>query len=310
MNDTRLKHIISNIESVVRDSHADVFNQVPIQTYIKAIERYPKYAGYRYRSDEVERYCNIIKSSSDKKVLGTYHKLLLLRLIDENNQNLNWLNFPETVINCYREDFDRIISQIENNHVAKEYYLYSNNRFFKDLAVCCLRLFPVGARKYELSIFPIKRFMKKGWRQFIRLLLYLAFETRGLAPFLTGHYDTGDPNFSKQFNIEGFIGAYRTIAEIMKMNTDIKGYFGINWLNDPHIERISPRLAYIRYMNIACGCRYFHLGTNASAIKNATMKSSTRERLHQDGNYLPENYAFVYSRKRLIEWSEQYSWHW
>ena len=61
--------------------------------------------------------------------------------------------------------------------------------------------------------------------------------------------------------------AYRMIAGVMKLNPDIKGYFGINWINDPQIERISPRLSYIRYMNIACGCSHFYLGANDESIK-------------------------------------------
>ena len=310
MNDAKLYDLISTLEKQIRVSHADVFEKVPIEAYISATQQYPKLTGYKYHSNEVQRYCAIIEGRSNQRVLETYHKLLLIRLIAENRQHLKWLTFPENVIHYYHEDFGRIISQIEDNHVPSGYYLYTNDRFFKDLAICCLRLFPVGARKFELSIFPVKRFLKNGWRQFTRLMLYLVFDTKGFAPFLTGHYDTDDPNFLSQFNVEGFLGAYRTIAEIMKMNAGIKGYFGINWLNDPQIERISPRLAYIRYMNIACGCRYYCLGPNESSIKNATMKSPTRKRLHQDGKYVPANYAFVYSRKQLIDWAEQYSWHW
>ena len=310
MTDNRYISLISTLENAIKTCDADLLEKYPVDEYITYLEQYPTYAGYKYCSDEVERFCNIIESNGDKEVMETYHKLLLIRLVHKNRNKFKQLMLPEEIKSDYRKDFNRIVSQVENRQSPKGYFLYKNDRFYKDLAICSLRLFPVGARKYELTIFPIKRFMRKGWRQFAKLLIYLAFETRGLAPFLTGHYDTDDPGFMKEFNLEDFIHAYRTIAEVMKLNPGIKGYYGINWLNDPQIERISPHLAYIRYMNIACGCRYFCLGANASTIKNATMKSPSRRKLYHDGKYFPENYAFAFSRKRLIDWADQRSWHW
>ena len=155
---------------------------------------------------------------SSVNMLEAYHKLIFIRLIDNSQKKIKQLNLPDEVKNNYQNDFNRILLQMENDQGPKGYYLYTNDRFFKDLAICCLRLFPVGARKYELSVFPIKRFLRKGYGQLVKLLIYLILETRGIAPFLTGHYDTEDPDFMDEFNLKGFMHAYRMIAKVMKMN--------------------------------------------------------------------------------------------
>jgi len=308
--DGRIKSLISKLENEIKNCNVNLLKMFPVEKYLTFIEHYPKYAGYNYRSDEVERYCIAIAHNSDTNTLEVYHKLLVINLVSRAQNKFRQLDLPNEVKKYYSKDFNRIVSQVETSKNNKGYYVSTNDNFCKDLSISSLRLFPIGARKYELSIFPIKRCIRKGWGQFVKMLIYFVFVTRGIAPFLTGHYDTNDPDFIKEFKIEGQIFAYRIISEVMKLNPGIKGYYGINWINDPQIERISPRLSYIRYANIACGCKYFYLGANRSSIKNATMKSPTRRRLYDEGNYLPENYAFVFSRKQMIDWADQRRWYW
>jgi len=305
----RINNLIADLTHEINLTHNGLLEKFPIEKYIAELNRYDTYAGYRYVSDEVKGYCEAIEYSSNLNILENYHKLLVVQLIENATGKIESLKFPNAIKKFYLNDFDRILLQAEKEQEHPNYFLYTNDRFYKDLGICCLRLFPVGARKYELAKFPIKRFLKKGYAQFVNLLIFIAFRARGLTPFLTGHYDTEDPNFKSEFNVEGSIFAYRMIARVMRMNPDIKGYFGINWINDPQIERISPRLAFVRYVNVALQCKYFYLGPNNSAIKNATKLSKTRRRLYQAGEYLPENFAFVFTRKQLIAWDNKMTWH-
>ena len=282
----------------------------PVNEYIKLLDQYPQYVGYKHRSERLNRFCDSLLSGGDLAMLESFHKMLLLQLIRRSQRKVERLILPDSVKHYYHEDFKRILAAIEHDESPKGYYQYSNDRFNKDLAICRLHLFPIGARKYEMSKFPIKRFIGKGWKQFIKISLFLIFKTRGIAPFLTGHYDTVDPKFLKSFNAEGSIMAYRILTEVMKLNPSIKGYYAISWFDDPQLERISPHLAYIRYMNVAMGSKNFCLGTNAAAVGNATAKSKHRRKLFQEGKYIPQNYAFVYSRKKMLAWADSDEWYW
>ena len=201
--DERLKNLLSKIEIGIKTCDPQFFGLFPVEAYIDSIERYPKYAGLKYCSDNIERCCAAIASRSGIDTLEDYHKLILIHLIYNSREKIRQLNLPDEVKNDYQKDFNRILSQMEDGQGPKGYYLYTNDRFFKDISLCCLRLFPIGARKFELSLFPIKLFMRKGYGQLVKLLIYLTVETRGIAPFLTGHYDTEDPDFMDEFNLKG-----------------------------------------------------------------------------------------------------------
>jgi hypothetical protein len=135
-------------------------------------------------------------------------------------------------------------------------------------------------------------------------------EARGRAPFLEEHWATHDPGFKDKFTFEGMIRYYRLVAEVMKLDERIKGHFGTGWMNDPQVEKVSPRLAYFWCFHLANGGRMFRMGPSEDAAEAATTKSGTRMRLYREGKYLPANYTHAWSRKRLIKWADKLSWYW
>jgi len=310
INYEKIKSVINQLELEINNYNDGLLKTFPLKKYIDLIDKYPEHAGLQYRSSEVERYCEDIVASSNFQILELYHKLLIATLISTFENKLKNKKLPNEVKQYYFKDFNRIIGQIENDTDFSGYYRYPNYFFSMDISICNLRMFPIGGRKYHLSRFPIRKFLNKGGRQFVSILLFLIFEARGKEPFLRVHYDTHDPSFMDGFTLEGLIYSNRILADVMKMNPQIRGKIGTSWIGDPQIERISPRLAYIRYFEIANGARYFYLGPSDKAAKDATKKSSTRRRLYNEGKYVPSDYLEAWSRKSLIKWTNKLKWYW
>ena len=173
INYEKLKSVISNLELEINNCNNDLLKLFPVKKYINLINQYPKYARLRFCRGEVERYCKDIVENSNLQVLELYHKLLLATLISTFENNVKNITLPDAVNQYYFNCFDKIISQIEDDSESSGYYQYPNYYFCMDLYISSLRMFPIGGRKYHLSRFPLRKFLNKGGRQLIAVMLFL-----------------------------------------------------------------------------------------------------------------------------------------
>jgi hypothetical protein len=95
------------------------------------------------------------------------------------------------------------------------------------------------------------------------------------------------------------------VGELLKINQEVKGYFATSWFYDPELEKISPRLTYLRDVITENGGKLFVKGSSPRTIRDATFKSPTRRKLYEEGKYLPTDYLIVWPRKQLIEWADR-----
>ncbi len=274
-----------------------------IDRYVNSIKAYPKAVPYKYTSEETKRICNQIESGYNRSALEDFHKFLLLKLIAKHSADIDTMDMPDEIVDLYKKNFNRIAGEIETNQY-KGPYLYSNDKFCKDVALCGMRLIPVGARKTHASILSKRFLLKKGVSQFLDGLLFVLFELKGFKPLYEMHTDSKDPDLLSEFNPDGLKKSYFRIADLLNQHPEIKGIFGTSWFNDPVLETISPRLSYIRRIVVENGGKCFFIGADEHAVKNSTQKSMTRRKLYQEGKYLPTNYLIIWSRRKLIEWAE------
>ena len=299
----------------LNESDKEILSKFPVNEYISHIKKYPKIRDYKYISPEISNMCSHIIHLSNEQTLETYHKLILLELILDAKEKVKRKNFPDDVKNLYYINFKRIIKQIESKN-EPGFYLYTNGKFLKDFGICNLHIIPAGAQKINLKALPYrllfnrllfkKLLSKEGVNQFIKGILLVFFELKGLKPLLELHTDSHDPDLMADFNPEGWKRFYKRTAEILKKNKEIKGIFGSSWLLDPQLEKISPRLVYIREIAEKNGAKLFCSGTNSHVIKDAIFKSKTRRRLYNEKKYFPTGYTMVWPRKKIIEWAKRY----
>ena len=236
---------------------------------------------------------------SGKEALDLYHRLVLLRLILKAEEKLKNKKLPTVTKLAYVEYFNKILDDIDSYKNPLGFYLFPNDGFQKDLGICRLNMIPASHLLLEVTHLS-KRFLINGQvNQAIRGIFFILCELGGFQ-LLQSHIDSR-PDSISNFNPESWKKFYLIIAEILKLNPQLKGTYGICWFYDPKIEEISPRLAYIREMGREFGGKYFYMGSNEHCIADATFKSSTRSRLFQSGEYLPTNYLLIVPRRKLIQ---------
>jgi hypothetical protein len=300
MNRDQLATIYHDIIARLNDKGGSSDDSV--LNYIELIKKYPSIAPYNYVSSGVHAYCSKIINSFGPDHLEELHKATLLKLVMENLDDLCNKKFPVEVQSLYLLNFNRVADEIvKNNYIGP--LLHSNDKFSKDLAICSLRMIPVGAKKIHLSRLPKRFLFKKGIMQIFKGIACLS-DLNGFSPLYEMHTDSKDPDLLSKFNEKGWKKAYQLIAELLKSNKDVKGVFGSSWFYDPVIEYISPKLTYCRRITLDNGGNTFYLGTDDQVKKDSLLKSKTRRKLYEEGKYLPTKYLLIWSRNELIRWSE------
>lgn len=303
MNIPKVKNIICRLTAAVHASNTNLLTMFPLTTYIDCLKNYPEIGRYAFESSEIKEYCNNIVKYSNEQTLELYHKLVLITLIVKAEDRLQAEPLPDDIKKLYVTNFERIIRNIESN--APGVYKYQNDRFCKDLAVCNLRLIPAGAQKIHLDGISRRFLTTGGIRQFFKGLIFIFFELGGFEPLYQMHTASGDPDLMAKFNPDGWDLFYRRVANLLKINANIKGLFGSSWFFDPRLVEISPRLKYLREIVVNNGGKLFYLGTSIQGTKDALLKSQTRRRLYQEGKYIPTDYLVIWARKKLIEWADK-----
>jgi hypothetical protein len=301
----KIVDIITITETKIRSENNQLLNNFPVKKYIELIHNLPHVSDYTYMNKDLDEFYKSVLANSNEHVFAMYQKLLLITLIQNSMQSDCISDFPEDIKSFYLMNFDRIFSDVENNRNEDKFYLFSNDKFIKDLGVCSLRIIPSGAQKINLTSLPKGFLLKAGLNQLLHGLFFIIFELRGLSPIFDMHTDSHDPVLMNEFNPEGWRRFYIRVAELLKMNTNIIGIFGISWFFDPQLTNISPRLRYLKELVTINGGEIFFLGSSEHGIRDAISKSSNRLEMYNSGLYTPKDYLIIWTRKSIIEWADK-----
>ncbi len=304
MGTMRVHALRQNLENQITASNPVLLRDFPLRTYMDLIGRYPKIGNYTYISPEVSRLADNVSRSCSRTVFESYHKCLMLSLIEKALEKLEHVSLPGEIKTYYHMNFERIIDDIESGFHETGFYLYPRDKFLKDLGICSLRLIPAGVQKINLAPLPPEFLFRNGASQFISGLLYVLFELKGFKPLYNMHTDSHDTHLMSEFNPDGWRNFLVRAADLIKLNPSVKGVFGKTWFVDPQLEKISPRLCYVRHIFNRNGGRFFYLGPCTSGIEDAVYKSPTRKKLYEHGKYIPKDYLGVWSGRSLIKWAE------
>ena len=273
----------------------NVLHQYPISHYVSCLDAIPPYRSYHYVSPDLQHICSQISESWSEQTLDTYHRLLLIHLIEDFERRPKSLAIPSSIKQLYELEFARIVQEVETN--PSGFYLYPNQSFFKDLALCRLIFVPVGSESIEATS-GISRglLLKGGVKQFFKGVTFFLFQTKGFKPFFQIHLDSRK---GESFSALERLHCYFRIAELLQMNPQVKGLFGGSWFYDPKLESISPRLAYLRCYPEAFGAQSFYNGSDEQDRTHALTKSPTRRQYYENGQYVPANYILVWPRQNI-----------
>lgn len=305
MLNKKAKEQAQRISKIINDRNSKILSTFLIDNYISELEKYPKTAHYRFRSKAVINICQDIVLQSNQTILELYHMLLLSKLIIKSSESDKVTKYPEKIRNLIERDLSKIIHKIDRYSKCTGHYLYENDKFYKDLAICQVKMIPLGAEKVSIGrlsrVFPFKG----GIKQFLLGAKIVSFNMKGFEPVFHIHMDTKDTDLLKEFNPQGWYNFYLLLAELLKMDKNIKGATGTSWFFDPALKNISPELNYLREITLQCGARIFYMDQNDSAISKATFMSKKRLEMYKNGSYIPTNYITVIPRKKLLQWASK-----
>ena len=281
----------------------DLFQQFPFQHYIDAFDGLCEYSSYGTIPSEVSRWCRAIRNQFSVEILEDYHCLLLLTLIDRFDMRRAKRVYPESILRLYDHYFHALVVQMSRNPQGR--YVFENDMFVKDLAVCRQKLVPCGAQLVDLySGVPRSIAWGEGAGQILRILRFFAGRVGGFRPMYQMHMD---PRLVLEFHPMGWERCYQRIAELLDVNPNILGVFGSSWWFDPKLEEVSPRLAFIRKLPQLNGAQVFRIGEDLASTNNALANSKPRQALHRQGKYRPINYLLIWRRNDLIAWAREKS---
>ncbi len=301
VTESRIDEIIATWTEEISQTSHDILSNFPIETYIETVKSYRKLHFYRNSSPQLVAVFENILASHGRSSLAGYQKLAMAHFIKNSIQEMEGMKLPMEVFRLYHSWFHRIINDFSKQ--PAEFYDYKLDLFCKDLAVCSLRLIPVGFLIEQSGIGA--RFLVSGGKsQFINSTGYLISKMHGLRPFYSIHLDMRylRPYFSKS----GWIYNYLNIADMLKANPEMKGLIGGSWFYDPQMDQISPSLSHLRTLPVQYGGKAYQSTTTEQDWRLAAANSPQRTKLILEGKYKPVHYVIIWPRKGMLQWAEEH----
>ena len=193
---------------------------------------------------------------------------------------------------------DRALRTIEAGDDA---YHLDSDIFIKDLACFTGRMVPCGVYVIDLAGGWPKRYL--ALPSLARLPANWLFTRRagGLGPLAQLHLHT--PMLA-EFSETGRDRSFALIAAVLRERPQLRGVMGSAWYYDPRVAAISPHLAYLRDAPVDSGAMLICVGASDAVTASALIRSQTRRRLYESGDYKPREYALYWPRKPFLAWAE------
>ena len=305
LNETKLQAsgMLAKLRKQIACCYPDLLNRYPVVGYVDTLDSSGPLQSLRYAPPLSYKWCSEIEALGGSSALENYHKMVLAFLITDFDNRIKGLRVPNSTLTLLAVSFQRILAQLANTE--NSFYLYSNELFCKDLALCRLKLLPCGSELVDVySGVPRSILFRGGLQQFVRCTRFFLLKGSGFRPWYESHWDR---RLIRSFTPPDYDQCYLRIAELLELNPAIKGMMGSSWWFDPALESISPNLTFLRKIPLDNGAQLFRVGTNAAATQTAIHLSVERKRLYDSGKYLPTTYLLAWARTDLLEWAHRHS---
>ncbi len=299
------QNLVALRAAVVRDMGSLAENfliRFPIDQTIEMILALPPVRSYDFLSKELADHFKELEQEADCLINARYRKLILIDLMLKGLPRIP-SRIPLATQRRYLGNFNRIYSDCcAFTDQNQELVYYRNDAFLKNLGVCSLFVLPLGAQKVNKNRLPLYWLKEVSGSERIDFLGKYAFKLRGLSPFYDMHTDSQDKELLEEFNETGWRNFLLELAELMLLERDVLGAYGIGWFFDPKVWEVSPRLSYLGDIIKETNGHIYRAGENQSAVESALATSPTRRSLYEQKLYIPCNYIAIWDRTALLQW--------
>jgi hypothetical protein len=300
---TALARLRGELEREIRGVDPVILERYPITWYIDQFDRHEREKGYGFLPSTVTSACADIERRQGVRAVELFHQLVMVTLIETFDQRKKRYRIAPSIETLIASAFQRILAALRTSEAA--FYVFANDLFVKDLAICRLKLLPCGSELLDMwAGVPRSIVFRGGLAQLFRSGIFLAGRLRRRWPMYETHWDR---RLIRQFTQPQYDACYKRIAELMELNPDVSGMFGSSWWFDPQVASVAPELVFLRRVPEAHGARVFCLGSDLATTKDAVAFSKKRRELYESGRFRPRRYMLVWPRADLLNWAAQAS---
>jgi hypothetical protein len=261
------------------------------------LDRLPVDRPYNHVPAELAALWNEVARDFSENGFAAFQGIAMLRLIGDFDRRAASVKYSDGIRQRFDYSLNRIVRSIADPTFEK--YRKNNDILLKDLGICRQKLIPTGSCVVEETWFHRSLLWRGGLGQAVGVVKAL-IECGGNGPFYEIHTHLSE---LEEYDAEGWDRAYVRMGELLDLNPRVKGVWGGSWFYDPEIERVSPRLAYLRQRPQQRGAYVFFSSVDLDG--GALSKSQTRREMYEQGKYLPKAYVIVWPRRKVLAWSRQ-----
>jgi hypothetical protein len=223
-------------------------------------------------------------------------------LIEINRPAIDGLSLPPSVKQLIAKEYARIEKLIAT--APDDRFDLGLHSLRCDFRIVAFNRIPTGIEHIEVGGVPRSLVWKGGLGQAARLLALFA-RAGGAAPFYVGHLAHGIPPraFLLVYNERSQAEWQRNVALCLQMNPHIRGFIATSWFYDPQLASVSPHLDFLRAGSLAHGAVLIRAGATEGSTKYALARSPERQKLYDEGKYVPTSHAVIWTREAMMKWA-------
>lgn len=291
--------LISELQTRCERSYPGLLDRFPP---IRFLETYDRYADspYWFVGTKTRTFVDALKLDYGEQAVLLFKQLLVAQSVARQSIPQPRLSIPHSLTADIDRERTRMLTDIRAG--SPDYTAKLGDYFLKDLAVARLHMIPSGPHVAELSAgIPRRVLVTGGARQFTDVLTTFYLRWRPFRPML--HIHLSEKALS-EFNPAGRERCFLLLAELLRANPKLTGVCAASWLYDPAVPRVSPHLWFMQEPARSHGAKFFRLKADEQSQRLATLKSATRWRLFEAGQYIPTAYAMVWFKNDLLRWAQ------
>ena len=262
--------------------------------------------NYAFEPEAASQERSRISAAHGEVVLETVNRLLILHLVSQLNADIITRAVPKSIVPILIPLLGNIVTG--SSRAKPGDHSMNNDRYKKDLAICLLRLQPIGAELADVNGgIPRRAYFGPPVTNLPSRCWFLAVKLGGLKPLFNLHLDR---RLSRHFNPEGYELGYKRLADLLKSYPDVKGVWSeFAWFLDPALKDISPELAYLKDVPLAGGAILLAGKPTKQHTSDAIRWSPKRRQLFESGDYVPIPHGWLWARDDLLRFVEERVWH-
>jgi hypothetical protein len=275
---------------------SQMLQRCPVAQTLATLGTYDVREGYAQLRPRLRELHTTLLARHGEQLTLRYGLVMLATLVEEHARRWRESALERELEPCFIDSFHRILTAAARGGASS--LSLDTDAFAKELAICLYHLIPAGGQLIDPGgRFPRSLLLRRPTRATLAAAGYLLFNAGGFTPFAIFHTSLFQRHW---FTPAGWEFTFQCLPAVLRSFPRLKGLLASSWFYDPALREISPELNFVRDIPARWGAVFLHAGPEPGADSDALLLSRHRRELFEAGQYAPEKYVFVLSRKDVL----------